>query len=391
VPDIFRTKPKSVIGKGGRIVVNNVDPGVMVSLYLNSDAHPAYRQNPVYPIAPADRDVVVTIKEKPGKYSNTDIPVRKVDRVAAEAGADNYQAALTGDVWMKVSHKYSAGEIPALLPSDTAPHIVSAIKKIYEGLAGPSLTIVAPPDAGDPNKRTLSISFIDGQNPRANVNSGYDLLNEGLQRVHPAGYAAVFGAGLVSGVDKIVMSSCWRPMLGSIAHRAGLGLDVAIVDATPMDRAELRIAKGPDTTNVSEEEKKLFAAFEAAKAQQLAAKKALNAADAEAANARGAPDRLLAAKQKLREKSEASDAATKARKVAEQAWNGERNKNEPQHVRAFRTALVKSESIVQVFDPWFMDFNTHDKVDGTPNLQSNDNESGHADHLHITVYEPKIL
>ena len=55
---------------------------------------------------------------------------------------------------------------------------------------------------------------------------GFDLLGGGLTRVHPGGYAALINAALANGVSSIKMNSCWRPMVGSIAHRAGLGLDV---------------------------------------------------------------------------------------------------------------------------------------------------------------------
>jgi hypothetical protein len=38
-----------------------------------------------------------------------------------------------------------------------------------------------------------------------------------------------------------------------------------------------------------------------------------------------------------------------------------------------------------------MDANTRDDVDATPNMQNDDNDNLHAHHLHVTVYEPKIL
>ncbi|PQO91441.1 hypothetical protein C5614_25810 [Massilia phosphatilytica] len=73
------------------------------------------------------------------------------------------------------------------------------------------------------------------------------------------------------------------------------------------------------------------------------------------------------------------------------AWNAERDRNEPDEVRLFRASLLKCKSVAQVFDPWFMDQDTRDNVAPMPNLQINKNEGLHASHLHITVYEPKIL
>lgn len=74
-----------------------------------------------------------------------------------------------------------------------------------------------------------------------------------------------------------------------------------------------------------------------------------------------------------------------SRKEAEVAWNAERNKNEPDEVRKFRAALIRSNSIAQLFDPWLMDVNTQDKIGASPNLQGRKNEKTHAHHLHVTV------
>ncbi|MTV40805.1 hypothetical protein GM676_24890 [Duganella radicis] len=88
---------------------------------------------------------------------------------------------------------------------------------------------------------------------------------------------------------------------------------------------------------------------------------------------------------------EASTAADAARKKAEAAWNAERDKNEPEGVRLFRGSLMKCACVSQLFDPWFMDTNNKDDIPHTPNMQLSDNETLHAHHLHITVYDPKIL
>ena len=88
------------------------------------------------------------------------------------------------------------------------------------------------------------------------------------------------------------------------------------------------------------------------------------------------------------------EAATKAnedRKSAETAWNAERDKNEPDGVRLFRGSLMKCACVSQLFDPWFMDTNNKDDIAHVPNMQVSGNETLHAHHLHITVYDPKIL
>jgi len=114
-------------------------------------------------------------------------------------------------------------------------------------------------------------------------------------RVHPAGFAALFLAALDNEVDSLTVSSCWRPTLSSVAHRAGLGLDVDYVGKTCMNREELRAAfegKAPcrkgnanEMDNVSDREVKAFGEYEEgfadrgrAIAEQRRAEEALTAA-----------------------------------------------------------------------------------------------------------------
>jgi hypothetical protein len=385
---VFKDKPKRVSGENGVITVRNVDPGKRVCLFLNSDAHPGYRKNPVYEITPVDHDVTVKIKEKLGKNSESDVPIRKAE--SKEGGADIYTAVLNGDIWMKISHRYSSSEVDLILSGDTSETIKSAIRKIYDGLTHASLEIDIPVGQG-PNRRVILIKFEDGKNPRDNISSGYDFLNEGLTRVHPAGYAAIITAAIESGINKVVMTSAWRPMLGSIAHRAGLGLDVNYVGITRMNREELRDATAIDTANVSEAEKNMFSDFKQLKAQEAATKKTIAIASSEVKNAGNDPGKLVVAKQRLKEATEAGALAEKNRRDAEAAWNVERNKNEPLEVRNFRASLTKCKFVAQIFDPWFMDANSRDNIPATPNIQVSENEKLHSHHLHITVNEPKIL
>lgn len=387
VQDAFKTKPKRVSGDDGVITVSNVKPGSSVTLFLNSDAHPSFRKNPVYKVTPNERDAGVTITEKKGKLTDTDTPVKTVDKDPAKEKAkkaDTYTASLTGDIWMKVSHKYAASEVAALMPSDTGAEVQAAIESIYNELKTASLSFTVA-------EKTVTVSFADSENPNDNINTGYTLLGAGLTRVHPAGYAALFNAAVTAGVSKITMSSAWRPLLGSIAHRSGLGLDVNYVGSTRMNRQEMRKTTGPDTTNVSAEEKTLLTKFEQAKADQKAADKNLAAASALVKKVKGDPAK---APEAIEAEKTAKEAATKAgqdRKSAETAWNEERDKNEPEGVRLFRGSLMTCACVSQLFDPWFMDTDNKDKVAHVPNMQVSSNETLHAHHLHITVYEPKIL
>lgn len=92
-------------------------------------------------------------------------------------------------------------------------------------------------------------------------------------------------------------------------------------------------------------------------------------------------------------------ANTKAN-TANSAWNQERDKNEPAKVKGYRASLLRCECVKQLYDPWYMEDDTQDKNAPTPNEQRPkpnrkkdtelSNEELHANHLHITVHEPKI-
>ncbi len=383
----FKDRPKRTDGKIPLIV----DAGQTVQLYLNSDAHPAYRQHPVYQITVGDDDVELVITEVAGKHPDTDKPEpgKHVKDPVAGRVVQQMSAKLTGDIWMKVSHKYVQSEVEPLLPLKTSAEVTAAVKSIYAGLNSPTLTILQPA-SGDRAARKLTVKFIDSDNPKVNINN-YALLKDGLPRVHPGGYAALFSAALEHGVDSLQVTSCWRPMLGSIAHRAGLGLDVGYVGATPMNRQELRLGKAKETSNVSDDEVRLFKEYEdsivadkKAEAELASATKGASVHGLSPERSKQAQERLIAAK---RAKKQTSDAKVDAK----EAWSGERDANEPAKVKLFRASLLQCPCVSQLFDPWFMDNNTKGGLEPEPNMQKTSNETLHAHHLHVTVSEPKIL
>lgn len=390
VPSLFKDRPKRVSGKRGSIVVEGVAPGAAVALFLNSDAHPKYRKNPVYQITPADRDVTVTITEKLGKHSATDALTRAADIADGGRTTEHYTGVLTGDIWMRISHRYSSDEVDQLIPDGTSQPVAAAIRKIYEVLTSPLLTVETTLQ-DEPGTKVVLLRFTDGVNPKANISSGYDLLREGLTRVHPAGYAALLNAAIAAGIDELTLTSAWRPMLGSIAHRAGLGLDVSHVSRTPLNRKSLVTPGVASNGNVSKDEVTYYKAMLNAREQRKASQKKLAEARSQLALANNiaTPRPIL---QRNLKNAEADDEASRdLLKQAEAAWNMERSRLEPEGVREFRNQLIKCKSVSQVFDPWFMDENLKDRVPGSSNKQLTKNESLHADHLHITIYEPQIL
>ena len=397
----FKAKPLQVSGNKGKLTVT-VDSGDKVALYLNSDAHPDYRTQPVYAITPKDRDVVVGITEITGKNGKrADTPELKTK--ATEAGKpDEYAAPLTGDIWLKISHKYTAGEATKLIPTATAPEVKAAILKYYDGSltrATGNIKIVLPAKDGNPI-RTVEIAVGEGAdtNPLKHIQS-FELFKDGLPRVHPHGYLALIDAAFDAGIEKITLTSTWRPMVGSIAHRAGLGLDVNHLDSTRLNREELRKSRAVDTDNVSEEEKKRFKEKEAAEAEAKKAKveldklkneyNALRALKKTNPN-KASPIREMELEKEMKEAEAKSNAANRNKAAADKAWNAERDKNEPAKIKGYRASLSRCEHVKQLFDPWYMDENTQDNSPAKPNQQKTGNETLHGHHLHITVHEPKI-
>jgi hypothetical protein len=299
---------------------------------------------------------------------------------------------------MKVSHKYTADEVASLVPAERSTEVLDAVKSIYSGLPSASLTIAIPAREGK-TASTLKVTFEDSSNPKDNI-VGYALLTEGVNRVHPGGYVALFSAAIEANVSSINVTSCWRPLLGSIAHRAGLGLDVNYVGANRMNRKELRAPKGngKDGDNVSDLEVTLFQKYESALKENQDATKAQKAARLAVLNAKGDPNALVEAKKKLKDAESAAQVTEENEVNSRKAWDDERGHQEPHTVQRFRASLLKCACVFQLYDPWLMDNNTRDGVDPTPNMQrptpsgkGQSNEELHANHLHVTVHEPKIL
>ncbi len=380
-------------GKGKFSVT--VQQGQTVSLYLNSDAHPDFRQTPVYAVTAGERDVEVRIEERFGKHTEADTAIRQIDPDAkkeAEKTADTYTASLTGDIWMRVSHRYTQAEAEARMPPGTSVAVREAVKSIYRGLASAALTVTEPATAGKPEK-TLQVTFTDSNNPNDNISS-YSLLSDGLPRVHPAGYAALFTAALSAKVSALTLSSGWRPLLGSIAHRAGLGLDVSVLGSTVLNRQELRKkGDGDDSDNVTDAEVRAFKVYLVAIKAEKDAQQNLRASEKAlgAAKKSGGKDAIKAAEEQLKIAIDAEVDAAKAKIEEGKTWDSKRDDGEPAHVELFRVALLESNSVKQLFDPWFMDSNTRDKQPAEANQQRTDNEILHAHHLHITVDDPRIL
>lgn len=367
-----------------------VEPGQKISLYLNSDADPVYRESPVFEITPNERDIKVIVLEKRGKLGELDKPIFKATHEPKEAGGrkyDEYEAILSGDTWKKVSHEYTADEAKGMIASGTALAVRDAVLSIYQKTLKGSMIIKNP----DPQK-TITVEFENADNPRDNI-TGFDLHKDGLTRVHPQAWLAVIEAAQSANVQIVKTTSAWRPNYGSIAHRTGLALDVNHLDNTRLNRHELR-DKESKNSNVSNEEIQLFKAKEVADKEAALAEKEVKIHEAALAKfqaeGKSNPEKLAELQQLLALTTEKQKTALRKQRDAIDTWGEERDKNEPIGVKAFRTSLLGCKGVSQVFDPWFMDINTHDAIAPIPNLQKSGNETLHDNHLHVSISNPRL-
>lgn len=407
VPDDFKDRALGIKCDGKSEIRRPAKPGDRFGLYLNSDAHPNYRKQKVYTVTVGSNDIQVIITEKAGKHPDSDTPTLAETKAiknskGEERQTDLYTAPLTGDIWLKISHKYTVAEVDALLPSTTGKAECEAVRKFYDGSLNKkncAIDVARPVQSDSPARQTRIIVGTGADtNPLANIQS-FELFRDGLPRVHPWGYLALIDAALDAGAEQITMSSTWRPVLGSIAHRAGLGLDVNYIEKTHLNREELR-GKGTKDGNVSAEEKTKFKEKEQADKDAAAAQARLKQLekerDALVALKKSNPTKVnpIREAELEREIEAATDAHQEAvRKAgdANKAWNQERDKNEPNKVKGYRASLARCTHVRQIFDPWHMDANSRDKLAAKPNEQHDANEKLHATHLHITVDEPKLI
>lgn len=394
----YKSKPGRVVCNGVAEIKAKAPAGAKVALYLKSDAHPDYRKTPVYAVTVGSKNIEVRVHEKTGRHpDDTDTPVLQSPQ-GGPSTLDVYKAVLTGNIWMQISHAYIVSEIPALLPAGTRPEVAAAVRSIYAPLMNATLQIHVPA-SGTNAAAILRVQFMDSNNPRENIGN-YDLLRDGLPRVHPAGYAALFTAAIDNGITSLRVTSCWRPMLGSIAHRAGLGLDVDYVGQVRMNRQELRAqaASGAgnrndnDNDNVTAAEVSAFKNLEQAIVDRKRAANELEAAQKALKSAEKSGQGVAEAQQRVKDATDAAGIAQRKVRTAQETWDTERKKGEPSAVRQFRLSLLQCSCVGQLFDPWYIYKNA--RGEGEANMQTGPTtslERLHAHHLHVTVHEPKIL
>lgn len=338
--------------------------GSKVALLLNSDIHPHYRCNPVYEVTVEDSDIRIKITEKNGRHGHlkpiVGIPTLRQLSSTGEPTAC-YEASMTGDIWMKISHRYSETEAITMMSPTTTPQVREAVCSIYRGLSAEKLSI---PRATDQAKKQppLTVYFQRSRNAEQNIVS-CSFLGDVLPRTHPCAFEALFSAALQVGITEMLVTSAWRPMYGSIVHRAGLGLDVTSIrdenGEIQINRQGLLEPGYSHNPNISDSEKESLNNYNELE-KKLQSKK---------------DDRQL------------EDDVVKARRD----WEKEVAGSQPKLMRELREHLRKHPMVKQIYDPWYMEGNTSTSNGKSANKQKSQNEVTHDNHLHLTMHEPKIL
>lgn len=374
----------AVLTAGQRKIRLQVASGSKVALYLNSDASPDFRQRAVYALTVGERDVMVKITERLGRNGHERSTLSAPECRDAGGGRfiDFYNASLTGDIWMEISHVYTVAEADARLPRDLPAAAREALLRIYAGLVRPELLIPLPA-TNSHSAFNLLVQFLEQETVSANT-THCPLLTSILPRVHPAAFAALVLAAHACGVTLMQVNSAWRTSFGSIAHRAGLGIDVRYLENrdqhVSINRAALR-RNGSSSEYVTQRERELYEDFEEKKRSARVATDNFNLASRR-------NDLSNEEIETLRRRKKEAD---KARDEAKEAWSDERNLHEPSAMASFRGSLRRNLAVSQILDPWYVDLNTQDARAVYPNEQRTELEKGHNNHLHITVKEEKIL
>lgn len=334
--------------------------GKEVALYLGNDAKSQYRTTPLFKVKVDEglTDIVVKVAETSGKKYDA---ARELPHNEQTAGTKRtFSAMLYGRTWMKFSHKFSGSEAKAEGAGEL-PEISTALQQIYEGAPTASATTITL-SVTKPNKKQLKIVWPSSAfgNAMANITtiaSLTDAKNEIIPRVHPQTYKAFLKAAFEIDAEEMEINSGWRPMLGSVLHRIGVGLDVGRIKANGGNQNFSR-----SSTAAEKEYAKLMA-----EKRTLTAKKVLTALETK---------RLSEIK------------AIESAKAAA-ATNSIRD-NESGTLRSFTSKLRANADVKQTFDPWEMDVNTGDKTPPAPNRLVTGNETLHRTHLHITVRDTEL-
>lgn len=344
----------------GNKIRQKVPFGKSVALYLGSDAKAKYRTKPMYKVRAEEgfTDIVVKVREKIDKV---DLPGEEIPHDDEVSGTKKtWLADLYGTTWMNFTHKFTLAEAQEMA-ADGGEYVLEAVKKIYRGdleVAGSGVTLSVKKQ----NNKMMKIHWPAEafNNCKQRIPSTQGPASWGAEivpRVNPNTYQAFIQAAFDMDAEEIVINSGWRPMLGSVLHRIGVGLDVGSVTVS----GHAKLFKRTSTqAEVSYNEA-------LAETHRLEKKKNRTADDEKRLNE-------LKATNGNKEKA-ASDAI----------------KSSDSDLRQQYLAKLRGNAEVrQTFDPWEMEKNTRDGVAPTQNHSGDGNEKLHLTHLHITVFDSEL-
>lgn len=410
-----------------------VQAGSTVGLCFGVDVKPKFRKYPLWQVKAGDNDIVVDVFETFGQHALND---KATKALSVDLGSktspqptDFYSAQLSGNIWMRSTHPFTATDVDAL-PKDAADETMrKALKRIYTAEfdampEGWGIEVLAGAAQAGSKPASVKLHWIAAENGNCVSNiSGLDVKQEVPRRIHPAAYAAVAQAALQAGVTQVSFTSSWRPMLGSGRHRLGLGLDLKWLHPEGDKRLKLNRTALPkfDTTDkdgdgfidkqgegekLTVEEQKAFNAWQQARASETAAEARRKAAqDYQAAASKaltvaknkGKPDAIEDAQLAVEAADKNLAAATKAEReareatpAAKEAWTKSMSKNEPSVVGRYRRYVMQQRCITQVIDPWYVTYDPKNPTSLKPNDRSTAEMTSHDNHMHLSINDPEL-
>lgn len=334
--------------------------GKEVALYLGNDAKSQYRTTPLFKVKAEEgcTDIVVKIAETRGRRYDE---ARELPHDEVVSGTKKtFSAILYGQTWLKFSHKFTETEAGAEGAGEV-PEIGIALQQIYSG--GPTAgTTSISLSVTKPDKTTMKIiwpksAFGNCMENIAAVTDLEDAKKEIIPRVHPQTYKAFLKAAFDLNAEELEINSGWRPMLGSVLHRIGVGLDVGRIKAAGANSSFRRSATSSET-----EYKRMMI-----EKRDLSRKSTPTEAEARRLNEIRAV--------------ESTKAAAAVKSIHD---------NESDTLRHFTSKLRANADVKQTFDPWEMDVDTGDGTPAVPNRLVTGNETLHQTHLHITVRDSEL-
>lgn len=403
--------------------IYRIKPGVTLAICIGVDAKAKYRKYPLWKVTAVENDIVVNVYETYGKEyalisTATKAGTRNTGTEDKPHNEDQYTARLTGDLWMQSTPKLGVTEVEAIPQDRATPAMKTALKRIYAAdftMVGSDFAIDIPRQQDEKDTASVRLVWIAAQNANCIDNiKTLNLRQDVPSRIHPEAYAAAAKAAHDAGIDTIQFSSSWRPMLGSMPHRLGMGLDLIYLksgkDSVHLNRKGL-LAQGTShgsTENLSQDELKAYddwqakqKGFEAAKVNQKAAENKLAAVKAaQQAIKNPAPETAAAQQKAVDDAAQNLKSAETAMKTAEKesietknTWTDQLANDQPGSVGKYRRYVMQAQCVSQVLDPWYLTgLPGHKAGELVPNEQVGEGGLAlqHNNHMHLSIKDPEL-